>query len=60
MGNDKNVTIPLEVHFDLYQGPNNDLARDPPLFEMKLIPESAPQDKLKTVWKLFLGSRLST
>lgn len=61
MENDKNVTIPFEVPFDLYKDPNQDFALDPrPPFERKLILGSSPEYQLKAVWKLILTSRLST
>lgn len=50
MENDKNVTIPFEVPFDLYKDPNQDFALDPrPPFERKLILGSSPEYQLKAV-----------
>lgn len=52
MGNDKIVTIPLEVHVDLYQDPNKDFALDtPPHFDRKLTLGSSLEYQLEAVWK---------
>lgn len=52
MGNDENVTIPLEVPFDIYQDPNRDFSLyPPPHFERKLILGSVSEYQLEAVWK---------
>lgn len=52
MGNDENVTIPLEVPFDIYQDPNRDFSLYPlPYFERKLILGSFSEYQLEAVWK---------
>lgn len=55
MGNDENVTIPLEVPFDIYhvyQDPNRDFSLYPlPHFERKLILGSFSEYQLEAVWK---------
>lgn len=61
MGNDENVTIPLEVPFDIYQDPKREFSLYPlPHFERKLILGSFFEYQLEAVWKAILGSRLST
>lgn len=52
MGNDENVTIPLEVPFNIYQDPNRDFSLYPlPHFERKLILGSFSEYQLEAVWK---------
>lgn len=52
MGNDENVTIPLEVPFDIYQDPNREFSLYPlPHFERKLILGSFSEYQLEAVWQ---------
>lgn len=52
MGNDENVTIPLEVPFDIYQDPNREFSLyHLPHFERKLILGSFSEYQLEAVWQ---------
>lgn len=52
MGNDENVTIPLEVPLDIYQDPNRDFFLYPlPHFQRKLILGSFSEYQLEAVWQ---------